>query len=60
MPKATSAGMAAGSMMRQTIANSDSPSSRAACMRSSGTVRKNWRIRKMPNTEMIEGSTSAA
>lgn len=36
-----------GSITRQTIASSDMPSIRAASIRSSGTVIKNWRIRKI-------------
>ena len=60
MPKATSAGIAAGAMTRQTMPYSLMPSIRAASIRSSGTPRKNWRIRKMPNTEMVKGSTSEA
>ena len=47
-------------MMRQTIASSLRPSIRAAWIRSSGSCLKNWRIRKMPNTEIAEGMIRAA
>ena len=60
MPNAVSAGIAVGSITRQTMPNSEMPSIRAASIRSSGTVMKNWRIRKMPNTEIVNGSTSDA
>jgi len=52
--------MAVGSITRQTISNSPMPSSRAAWIRSSGTVRKNCRIRKMPNADTLKGRMSAA
>ena len=52
--------MAVGSITFQTMANSLMPSMRAASIRSSGTVMKNCRIRKMPKTEIVHGMTSAA
>ena len=45
MPNAVSAGIAVGSITRQTMPNSEMPSMRAASIRSSGTVLKNCRIR---------------
>ena len=52
--------MAVGNMTRQTIAYSDMPSMRAASIRSSGTVMKNCRIKKIPKTEIVHGTMSAA
>ena len=40
-------------------AGSDMPSRRAAWIRSSGMARKNCRNRKIPNTEIENGATSA-
>ena len=54
------AGMAVGSITFQTIENSLIPSIRAALIRSSGTVLKNWRIKNIPNTEMVHGITREA
>ena len=59
MPNAVTAGIAVGTMIRQTMPNSDMPSSRAAWIRSSGMDLKNCRNRKIPNTEIENGTTSA-
>ena len=55
IPNAVMAGIAVGTITRQMSEYSPNPSSLAASMRSSGTDMKNWRNRKMPNTEMMKG-----
>ena len=47
-------------MTFQMIEYSLIPSMRAASIRSSGTVMKNWRIKKMPKTEIVQGMIKAA
>ena len=52
--------MATGSITFQTIEYSPIPSILAASISSSGTVIKNCRIRKIPNTDIVHGIIKAA
>ena len=58
IPSVASAGLHSGSMMLQKIRNSPAPSTRAAWISSSGSDRKNCRIRKTPNGPARNGRIS--
>src|SRR6185437_730992 len=49
IPRVASAGSESGSTIRKSTPRRVQPSIRAASSRSTGSVRKNWRKRKMPN-----------
>src|SRR6516164_5443338 len=53
---ADSAGVTSGSATCQKILNSPNPSTRAASINSSGTPRKNWRIKNTPKPVIIPGN----
>ena len=53
------AGMQSGMTMRPKIISSLAPSIRAASISSLGIVRMNWRIRKMPKAETMNGKIRA-
>ncbi len=59
MASAASGGLLSGSTRRRNVPNSPEPSMRAASNNSSGKVRMNWRIRKIPKALMAPGTINA-
>ena len=59
MASVASAGIESGSTIRKSTPNREHPSIRAASSSSTGSVRKNWRSRKMPNGVTRLGAISA-